>query len=250
MKTDKPDDHGLIRLIAAALASGFGIGLIATIFALPHPTAGLAVLVEAHLKESGVEHPLTAVLLNYRGYDTLLEISVLLLAVLGILAFRPVDPVPAPPLRHQPGPVLTALIRLIIPLIVLSAGYLLWAGAHQPGGAFQAAAVLGGGGVLLRLAGAIPSFRSANLWLRIGLLLGFGVFLATAALPLNIDGSRLLEYRAARAGTAILVVESALTLSIAAILLTLFVGAAPPRVRSQPSPESARLPEDDSAGQP
>jgi len=240
--------HLLIRVIAAMLASALGIGLIAAIFALPRPMVGLAALVEAHLEESGVRHPVTAVLLNYRGYDTFLEIAVLLLAVLGIMAFRPVGPSSLHRARIDSGPVLAALIRLIIPLIVLAAGYLLWAGAHRPGGAFQAAAVLGGGGVLLRLTGAIPSFRSPNPWLRIGLLLGFGVFLVVAALPLS-EGLRLLEYRAARAGVAILVVESALTLSIAAILVTLFIGAAPSRMRSAPSPAAAR-PEDDSAGQP
>ncbi len=38
---------------------------------------------------SGVEHPVTAVLLNFRGYDTLLEIAVLLLALLVMLAVSP-----------------------------------------------------------------------------------------------------------------------------------------------------------------
>ncbi|HYE35919.1 MnhB domain-containing protein [Methylocaldum sp.] len=249
MSAVEPEEHGLIRPIAAALASALGIGLIVAIFALPRPVVGLAALVAAHLEESGVRHPVTAVLLNYRGYDTLLEIAVLLLAVLGVSAFRPAGPVATYRPRPDSGPVLAALIRLIIPLIVLTAGYLLWAGAHRPGGAFQAAAVLAGGGVLLRLTGLIPSFRSPPLWLRMALFLGFDVFLIVAALPLG-EGSRLLEYRAARAGIAILVVESALTLSIAAILVTLFVGAAPSRIRNKRSTESARLPQNDRAGQP
>ncbi|MFN2337821.1 MAG: hypothetical protein ABR544_02485, partial [Gammaproteobacteria bacterium] len=38
-------------------------------------------LVQEHLGTSGVSHPVTAVLLNFRAHDTLLEIGVLLLAV-------------------------------------------------------------------------------------------------------------------------------------------------------------------------
>jgi hypothetical protein len=96
--------------------------------ALPLPGEGLAPLVEAYLTESGVGHPVTAVLLNYRGYDTLLEIVVLQAAVPGILAFRPTRPVSLCRTRPDPSPVLRALTHWIGPLIVLAAGYLLWAG--------------------------------------------------------------------------------------------------------------------------
>ena len=42
--------------------------------------------VHANLEISGVSNPVTAVLLNFRAYDTLLELTVLLAAMLGILA--------------------------------------------------------------------------------------------------------------------------------------------------------------------
>ena len=70
--------------------------------------------VAAHMAESGVEHPVTAVLLNFRGYDTLLEVAVLLLALLGVLTVvgkrqaRPVLPAPrtrcCKPWRAWPRP--------------------------------------------------------------------------------------------------------------------------------------------------
>jgi multisubunit Na+/H+ antiporter MnhB subunit len=44
------------------------------------------------MPESGVDHPVTAVLLNFRSYDTLLEIAVLLLAVVVALALREAQP--------------------------------------------------------------------------------------------------------------------------------------------------------------
>ena len=52
----------------------------------------LADEVIVHLEQSGVSNPVTAVLLNYRAYDTLLELAVLLAAVLGIMAVGPARP--------------------------------------------------------------------------------------------------------------------------------------------------------------
>jgi multisubunit Na+/H+ antiporter MnhB subunit len=187
----------------------------------------LPALVEAHLEQSGVSHPVTAVLLNFRGYDTLLEIGVLLLAVLGVLAVRHAA-APEPVHPRRAGAVLEALIHLAVPLMVLVAGYLLWAGAHQPGGAFQAGAMLAGAGVLLRLSGRLPALLPPGFWLRAGLLFGFSVFVAVA-LGTVAGGGELLTYPPDQAGAWILLIESSLTLSIGLILVSLFVGApAPP----------------------
>jgi multisubunit Na+/H+ antiporter MnhB subunit len=102
--------------------------------------------VEAALPESGVANPVTAVLLNFRGYDTLLEVGVLLLAIVGIWSMS----------RHarvwikipDDDPVLVIFARLLLPLMVIAAAYIFWLGADNPGGAFQGGAILGGMGVL------------------------------------------------------------------------------------------------------
>lgn len=174
--------------------------------------------VAAHLAESGVTHPVTAVLLNYRGYDTLLEIAVLLLALLAILAV--VGEAPVSPSRAA-HPVLQALARLAAPLMIVVAVYLLWAGAFRPGGAFQAGAVLAAAAVLLHLVGLLPSWSRPRLGLRIGLASGFALFLAVAA-GLLTQGS-LLQYPPAAAGVLILLIESGLTVSLALILAGLFL---------------------------
>ena len=186
----------------------------------------LPALVQAHLDQSGIRHPVTAVLLNFRGYDTLLEIGVLLLAVLGVLAVR-LAAAPEPVHPQRAGAVLAALAHLAVPPMVLVAGYLLWAGAHQPGGAFQAGAVLAGAGVLLRLSGRLPALLPPGFWLRAGLLLGFAVFLAIA-LGVTLGGQEMLTYPPPRAGGLILLIEASLTLSIGLILVSLFVGAPSP----------------------
>jgi multisubunit Na+/H+ antiporter MnhB subunit len=174
--------------------------------------------VAAHLADSGVSHPVTAVLLNYRGYDTLLEIAVLLLAVLAILAV--IGESPASP-SHAAHPVLQTLGRLATPLMIVVATYLLWAGAFRPGGAFQAGAVLAAAAVLLHLVGLLPGWSTPGLRLRIGLAAGFALFLAVAAALLT-QGS-LLQYPPAAAGALILLIESGLTVSLALILAGLFL---------------------------
>jgi multisubunit Na+/H+ antiporter MnhB subunit len=211
----------VLRILIPALCALFAAGLAAVVLTLPPAPEGLPQQVAARITESGVDHPVTAVLLNFRAYDTLLEIGVLLLAALGALALRnPARPASDPPAQRGDGdPVLRALIQLAVPLMILTGGYLLWAGATRPGGAFQGAAVLAGAGVLLGLARVPLPARGAGL--RVLIAAGFAVFLAVALAAMALRGS-LLHYPPESAGALILLVEAALTVSIAAKLVSLF----------------------------
>ena len=73
----------LLLPLILALAAGLGY----TVLSLPDQAQGLQGTVADQLEKSGVSNPVTAVLLNYRAYDTLLEMAVLLLAavVIGLL---------------------------------------------------------------------------------------------------------------------------------------------------------------------
>ena len=51
------------------------VGLGYVVLSLPPYATGLSVEVAANLETSGVSNPVTAVLLNFRGYDTLLEMG-------------------------------------------------------------------------------------------------------------------------------------------------------------------------------
>jgi len=200
--------------------------LVWAMWDLPAAPVALAETVSASMAQSGVDHPVTGVLLNFRGYDTLLEVGVLLLAFLGMLAC---GATPDQRTALPPDPLLEALARLLVPLMVLVAGYLLWAGAFRPGGAFQAAAVLAAAGVLLRLAGPVTAWTHPGRWLRVALVAGFVVFLGVAALGLGFG--MLLEYPQGWAGSLILLVESALTISLGLLLAGLFLAGPemPPR---------------------
>ena len=206
------------RFLVLTLYLVFVGALAVAMLELAPPAIDLRIPVHGQLAQTGVSHPVTAVLLNYRGYDTLLEIAVLLLALLAILAV--VGEAPASPTRAA-HTVLQALARLAVPLMVVVAVYLLWAGAFRPGGAFQAGALLAAAAVLLHLVGLLPSWSRPRLGLRIGLAAGFALFLAVAA-GLLTQGS-LLQSPPAAAGVLILLIESGLTVSLALILAGLFL---------------------------
>lgn len=170
--------------------------------------------------ESGVAHPVTAVLLAFRAYDTLLEVAVLALAVLVAVALPPRETV-APARAAMRRPVLDGLVRVVTPVVALAAAWLLVAGSTGPGGAFQAGALLAGVLVLLRLSG-MPVAVPAGRWLRPAVLLGPAAFVAVAALGLVLGGG-WLQLPAAWAGGVILALEVLLMASIGAGLAVLFV---------------------------
>lgn len=203
-------------IIACALAFAAATG--AAMLDLAPAAIDLRGPVVAQLAQSGVSHPVTAVLLNYRGYDTLLEIAVLLLALLAILAVAGGQDIPV---LYPAHPLVQTLARLAAPLAVLVAVYLLWAGAFRPGGAFQAGAVLAAAAVLLHLAGLLSGWGFPSLRLRLGLAAGFAIFLTVAAVLALRDA--LLEYPPHAAGMLILLIESGLTVSLGLVLAGLFL---------------------------
>lgn len=189
--------------------------LLQALLAIEPPAGTASGAVAATLPQAEIAHPVTAVLLSFRAYDTLLEIAVLLVAVSAAQAAPP-----AP--RASPGqdPLLAAVAGWIVALAVLVALYLLWAGSTRTGGAFQAAAVLTGALLIARYS-ALP-VGNGRLWssplLQVaGLLVFIVVGLAGA-----VTATAVLGYPPGWAGALVLAIEAALMLSIAASLLALF----------------------------
>jgi multisubunit Na+/H+ antiporter MnhB subunit len=222
----------MIRLLCALFACFiFAAALIVAVVSRPLPMTDLARQVESRLPEAGVSHAVTAVLLNFRSYDTLLEVAVLLVAVVVAMALREAQP-DGPDRMGLANPLLRAVMGWLLPLILLAAAYLLWAGSSRPGGAFQAGAVLAASGVLLRLAGVGFNWLENPLRLRVVLVLGLAVFVAVGSGTL-ITGRDFLDYPREAAAGLILTIEIALTLSIALALVSLFQLAPPQAVGPQ-----------------
>ncbi|MCC5794625.1 MAG: DUF4040 domain-containing protein [Chromatiales bacterium] len=168
-----------------------------------------------------MENPVTGVLLLWRGYDTLLEMSALVAAWLALRILQPQDAATLPPLSSS-IPLLQALLAAAVPIAVLVGGYLLHAGGKAPGGAFQAGAVLAGAGVLLGLTGSLQRSTRASRLLRAGVVLGLIVFSV-----LGLGQLAFGQPAFAIPGLwTIYLVEGALTVSIALTLLLLFLGSA------------------------
>lgn len=211
-----------LRWTVGAMAWVLAVGVGYAVLTLPEGFHLLAE-VRGRLEESGVSNPVTAVLLNFRGYDTLLEIAVLLLALLGAWA---VGPARIEAHWSEPGPLLLALLRLLVPLMMVVGIALLWKGASQPGGAFQAGAIIGAAEVLLLIADTRMPWLPAGWPLRVLLASGLGFFLAVGWAVVLATGG-FLYYPPAHAKLLITLIESAATLSIGVILVCLFVGGEP-----------------------
>ncbi len=232
-KLDK-DEHrpSYPRLLLAILSSvTLVVLLLWAVFHQPTPAIQLHLLVEEALPDSGVSHQITAVLLNFRSYDTLLEVGVLVLAVLVGLALQ-TDQHQQDSLPGLPNPLLHACLTLLVPAMLITSMYLLWAGSDRPGGAFQAGAMLAAAFILLHLSGIKLSAQLSHRMMQFGLLLGFTVFLVVATSSV-IGGRPLLAYPDGGAGLLILLIELALTLSIGLILLSLFTIANSPPLSSR-----------------
>jgi multisubunit Na+/H+ antiporter MnhB subunit len=73
-----------LRLVAGALCVIVTVALAAVVLLMPDPAPTLAHDAAQNLAETGLGNPITAVLIAYRSFDTMLEKVVLVLAVVGV----------------------------------------------------------------------------------------------------------------------------------------------------------------------
>ena len=209
----------LSHAVLVLLITVIFIGLVLAVIALPPVAAGLSEYVTAELALTGIRNSVTATLLDFRSYDTLLEIAVLLLAVTAIRALRRGD---LPTMR--PGDeILVFLGRILVPVMILIAGYLLMAGLDASGGAFQAGAILAAAGVLLILAGRSVPLRDEGLPIRFGLAIGLAAFVAVGIAGVLVADA-FLDYPQRSASDIVLLLEVGVSVSAALALLEMFIG--------------------------
>lgn len=216
MKTDRAG----LRRLRTALAAGIVIvfaGLAATVLSLPPVAAGLSNEVDEALADSGIPNPVTATLLDFRSYDTLLEITVLLLVATVVRSIRRGT---AKPMRAG-DEILAFLSQVLVPVMILIAGYLLMAGLDAPGGAFQAGATLAAAGVLLVLSGRRIPLREDGLPLRLGLALGVAAFVTTGIGCMPVTKA-FLDYPGPYAAVIVPMLELGVSVSVALALVEMF----------------------------
>ena len=175
----------------------------------------------------------TAIIADFRSFDTLGETLVVFTAamacllILGELKKRE----PSHLLKATYSPIIAVTMQLIVPFIQLFAFYVIVHGHYGPGGGFQGGALLGVSFILSRLflapaqLGPWMSPRAVYLWAALGLLIYVGVgalsiinrgaFLNYAQIPWQLAAADLRSL-------GVLVVEIGVAFTVMASMLAIF----------------------------
>jgi multisubunit Na+/H+ antiporter MnhB subunit len=221
---------GAALKIAAAVLSTLVAGVVAAaVLNLPDHAPSLALEADAHLAETGLGNAVTAVLIAYRSFDTMLEKVVLVLAVAGVWSVAPErfwGGAPAPLGPTAPDAALVFLARVLAPIGTVIGVQMFWVGADEPGGAFQGGAILAAMWMIVMMARLSEPPRINSSWLRLALIGGPGVFLV-AGLAGPLMAQNFFAFPAGFAKPVILFIEAFMVLSIAVTLPMLVAG--PPK---------------------
>ncbi len=141
--------RGLSILLLIVVALGISLSLGEIPFGRPKTKVGRYYIDEG-MKETGAVNIVTSVVVNYRGFDTLGEVTVLFIAAIGLGAVltgggekkRKAEPASL---------VLYTGCRLLFPLILIFGAYVFVHGHLTPGGGFQGGAIIASGFLLIYL---------------------------------------------------------------------------------------------------
>jgi multisubunit Na+/H+ antiporter MnhB subunit len=223
---EQPAPPAVVRLLVGLLCVGVTGLLAVVVLSLPTPAPYLVAAVAEHQHITELGNPVAAVLVAFRAVDTLLESVVLALAVIVLWSFAADAAWGERPRTLElgiPGPALVLLARLLPPLGLVVGVHLFWTGADDPGGPFQAGAVLAAMAALVWLArlGAPPPTHSRVT--RIGIVLGPLVFLLIGLAGVVVADA-FLGYPEGLTKPLILIIEAVKTLSVAVALALLVAG--------------------------
>lgn len=228
-----PAERGLTRprrWAISVLCALVTLALATVVVSLPDPSPTLAPQAMENIATTGLGNPVTAVLIAYRAFDTMLEKCVLVIAVVGVWSLacdRYWGGAPGVLRAVARDGALTFFAQLLPPLGVLIGIRIFWIGADEPGGAFQGGAILAAMWMIIMMARLADPPAISERWLRIALAAGPIVFLGVGILGFAAAGG-FLDYPAGFAKPVIIFVEIFMTLSIAATL-PMLVGGAPIR---------------------
>jgi multisubunit Na+/H+ antiporter MnhB subunit len=220
---------GLTRWFAAGLCLLVAAALAAVVLLLPDEGPTLAPQSMERLPETGLGNPVTAVLIAFRSFDTMLEKVVLVLGVVGVwslAADRYWGGAPGEARAERPEPTLAFLAQVLAPIGILVGVHVFWVGADEPGGAFQGGAILAAMWMIVMMARLTEAPQASAFWLRLALIAGPAVFLAAGVAGAVVAGG-FFAYPPGFAKPLILFIETFMTFTIAVTLPMLVAG--PPR---------------------
>ena len=151
--------------------------------------------------ETAVPNMVTAVLADYRGYDTMFETVVIFTAGIAIISILrrftndDADSGSEQAYEKRPDLIVDTTCRLMIPIIQLFALYVIAHGHHSPGGGFQGGVIFGASFILIALS---RDLQAAHKWVpeqRVLNLAGIGILIyAGFGLASMFLGQNFLDY--------------------------------------------------------
>ncbi len=137
-------------LLLIIVALGISQSLVKIPFGAPKTKVG-RYYIEEGVEETGAANIVTSVVVGYRGFDTLGEVTILFIAAIGLGAVLTAG-VRGETRKTQPASlVLYTGCRLLFPLILVFGTYIFIHGHLTPGGGFQGGAIIASGFLLIYL---------------------------------------------------------------------------------------------------
>ena len=137
-------------LLLIIVALGISLSLVKIPFGAPKTKVG-RYHIEKGIEETGAVNIVTSVVVGYRGFDTLGEVTILFIAAIGLGAVLTAG-VRGEKRKTQPASlVLYTGCRLLFPLILVFGTYIFIHGHLTPGGGFQGGAIIASGFLLIYL---------------------------------------------------------------------------------------------------
>ncbi len=143
------------------------------------------------INDTGSTNIVTAVVVDYRGFDTLGEVTVLFLASTGVGALMYSEEKKRRKVRKSNAVVETGA-KMLFGFIILFGGYIFIHGHLTPGGGFPGGAVIASGFLLLYL--AYPKFHAEHRRLNVSESLAGLTFVLVGIFGLIIAGSFLFNF--------------------------------------------------------
>ena len=182
-----------VKAAIAAVVVGAISGLAVWAFTGRRGPSDLSVYFLTEAEEAtGGTNVVNTILVDFRGLDTLGEITVLFAAALGLLAatavtIRARQDAVSEVLGRGEQAVLRVGSRIVIPLLLLAAAVLFWRGHDEPGGGFIAGLVAGAAVAVATISGVKLKLPSSGVMLAVGL----GTALASAFIGPLTGGAAL-----------------------------------------------------------
>jgi len=178
-------------LLLIIVALGISLSLAKIPFGIPKTKVGRHYIDEG-IKETGAVNIVTSVVVNYRGFDTLGEVTVLFIAAIGLGAVLTAGGREKMRKTEPASLVLYTGCRLLFPLILIFGTYIFIHGHLTPGGGFQGGAIIASGFLLIYL--GCQERRISRMASNLAESLGGLVFVIISLLGLAFGGYFLLNF--------------------------------------------------------